>query len=47
MPTEKHNPTAEESDDHIGPFNVDPEEALAAILEVDPESEPKDQKSGD
>jgi hypothetical protein len=40
MPTEKHNPTAEERDERIGPFDVDPEEALEAILKVDPDSEP-------
>jgi hypothetical protein len=40
MPPEKHNPTAEERDERIGPFDVDPVEALAAILNVNPKSEP-------
>ena len=40
MATENHNPTAEERDERIGPFDVDPVEALAAILNVNPKSEP-------
>jgi hypothetical protein len=47
VPTEKHNPTAAERDERIGPFDVDPEEALEAILKVDPKSEPTDPKSVD
>ena len=44
VPTEKHNPTAKERDERIGPFNVDPEEALEAILKVDPKSKPATNK---
>jgi hypothetical protein len=47
VPTEKHNPTAAERDERIGPFDVDPEEALEAILKVDPKGEPTDPKSVD
>jgi len=36
VPTEKHNPTVAERDERVGPFDVDPEEALEAILKVDP-----------
>jgi hypothetical protein len=39
-----HNPTPEERDERVGPFDVDPEEALAAILQVDPDSEPVKKK---
>ena len=35
-----HNPTPEERDERVGPFDVDPEEALAAIVKVDPKDEP-------
>jgi len=37
MATEKHNPTAEERDERIGPLDVDPEEALAGDPKCRPE----------
>jgi hypothetical protein len=39
--TEQHNPTPAERDERVTvPDDVDPEELLAALLQVDPESEP-------
>ena len=40
-PAAKHNPSAAERDERVTvPEDVEPEELLAALLEVDPESEP-------
>jgi hypothetical protein len=42
-PVAKHNPTPAERDERVtAPEDVDPEELLAALLQVDPESEPAD-----
>lgn len=41
MPPDKHNPTAKERDEKVTVLaGLDPEEVLAAVLKVDPESEP-------
>ena len=42
MPTDKHNPTAEERDEKVSLYGLDPEEVLAAVLKVDPEGEAVD-----
>jgi hypothetical protein len=41
------NPTPEERDERIGAFDVDPKEALEAILKVDPKNKPKQAGSAD
>ncbi len=46
MPTEKHNPTAEALDEPVTILvGLDPEEVLAAVLQVDPKSEPGGDKA--
>lgn len=36
----KHSPTPEERDERVSLYGLDPEEALEAMLNVDPESDP-------
>lgn len=35
-----HNPTPAERDERVSLYPLDPEKALAALLKVDPESDP-------
>jgi hypothetical protein len=42
-----HHPTPEERDEPTSLYPLDPEEALAALLKVDPESEPAEDHGTD